>query len=265
MKQNLNLLVAVILVVSSCKKEESANSKKETNYNFNATELSIPLGYDGFFHLLEQHSYIQSSPSSAPSNFSFHGNFCDPEVGSLNCTMLDAGNIELNGINISKRLDHVYEKSSFSSGSFYGITDTFKISGNSGNNIDPGQVDFYVPAKIYMSGLSGKTISKSANNVITWNVDNGYSGDVYIKISYRGAMSNDQDSSLSSSDIHFNDNVSDNAGSYTIPSGAFTGMPTGGILDITIGRGNFGIVNCGAKEAIILITTITNATFNILD
>ncbi len=259
MKKIFALIVLTGFLGISCQKD---SDKVTEQGSYNPLTLSDYGDVNGLITILAQMPYQVSNPSSAPVSYSLEGRIQDMLFGSNGAQNLDAGNLTIDGDVMAKTSDYIYRNNTLTDGAdYFGDSTTFSISGNQANNIESTTVSFYVPEKITLSSPSSLTLTQSGNNVFTWAPDNSYSGKVYIKVTYKATMSRDRDSTLPSEYVVFEDEVDDNIGSYTLGSTVLSTMPVGGIIDVTLGRGNYALVNTGSHNVLIAVGAITYNDF----
>lgn len=259
------LMLGSGLILNSCKKDITSNEVSgKSDYNPLTNSAAISSQASGLITLLAQCAYSPSNPTSKQVSYAIEGRIVDGTIGGSGVTALDAGSLLLNGNTMTKTSDFIYRNVALNGSGYYGTNALFEITGNVNNGINPTQTSFYIPTLIYMSQPSALVLSKSASNKISWNPDPNYKGDVYVSVIYKGTQSHDLDSVLPTNDIVFSDKTSDNNGFYLIPSNAISQMPVGGIVEITIGRGNYSTVNTGNKNVIISAATITYNNFKLL-
>jgi len=261
------ILIVPLLFATSCRKKEDKLNQSDFEKKQDYNPLNGLFTNDecvALFQLSSQKTYLPSNPSVMPSYYLFHGRISSPYYGAYKPVHRDGGDFIINSTTISKN-DSIYRELDFSNASnFYGTTVTFQLTGNSSNGIDSFQRDLYIPEEIEMSSPSSFNLSKSVSqNTISWNTDQNYTGDVYIRILYKGTQSNLLDSTLSATDIVYSAQVPDN-GTYLIPSSVFSAMPIGGIVELTIGRGDYVSINKSGKHFYILASTITSNIFDLV-
>lgn len=139
----------------------------------------------------------------------------------------------------------------------FGGTKTFSLAGNNSEQINGFSTTMYVPQEIVMTAPATYMANASTGSgfTVTWNQDNSNTEPVYIGLVYLGAESHAENGSLSSTDVWKLISTTDD-GSYTVSSSDLTGMPVGGILKISIGRGNSKTVTNGGQTYLINAYTI---------
>lgn len=257
-----SILLSTIVLIG-CKKENVKENQTTTEYNPITNAVSGVSQFKGMFTLLSQCSYTPSNPTSKSHTYSFEGRIVNSSIGALNAVALDAGLVKLNGTSINKNSSFIYGDYALNGASYYGSQINFEVTGNTSNGINAATCSLYAPTQIYMSNPPSLTLSKNGTNTISWNPDPNYGGDVYVSIIYKGTQSHDKDNSLPISDIVFSDKTSDASGSYTIPNQAMASMPINGIIEVTIGRGNYTSINTGNGNNLISVATITYNNFTL--
>lgn len=260
------ILASILLstiVLNGCKKENTSEKQATTEYNPITNAVSGVSQFKGMFTLLSQCSYTPSNPTSKSHTYSFEGRIVNSSIGALNAVALDAGLVKLNGTSINKNSSFIYGDYALNGASYYGSQVNFEVTGNASNGINAATCSLYAPTQIYMSNPSSLMLSKSGSNIISWNPDPNYSGDVYVSVIYKGAQSHDKDPSLPTTDIVYSAKTTDANGSYTIPASAIASMPINGIIEITIGRGNYTTINTGNGNNLVCAATITYNNFTL--
>ncbi len=233
------LFFLVLLAISACK-EENVDSKDENGGFslfpiFNNLDISDTRG-TVIFSATRVH---QNEFGGFDYNASAHIYTDEDRHTSVN-----AGSIKIGNFNLTYRAqDTLYTNGS--TPNFTGTSDYFgddvdvKILGT--QYVDSASINFYSPERIEMSLSDLSELSKSTSLNITWNTDNSNPNDVYVAVVYDGNLSHRMSSTFSDESEVIYHTSTDDDGSFTIPSSAFSTLTVGSYVYVVIGRGNYKI------------------------
>jgi len=143
----------------------------------------------------------------------------------------------------------------------FGATAKWKMVGDSSNNVSAIDEDIYIPKEFILTNTlaTRPTIDNSQDFTLTWETDaNNPNGKVGIIVEYDAFKSNYLDSTLS--DTYFNWSViTDDDGSYTIPSTVLDDFPDNSYLTIQAGRGKRDVVT--KSEGVYRFITMTYISY----
>jgi hypothetical protein len=260
MKKSI-LSVFLLISILSCTKENKDAKDSNTNNlstNYYTLPYNLPTNVYGLVNLLSQSLYDPYNLTNPVTSFSVSGSISNYYWG-YSTTNLDAGNFTIAGQNIYKDSKLTYRDTINNGPSLFGTNTNFSFSGNANNGINPINETLYIPHLLILtSGPTSINISKSAINKFTWSPDNQNQTDkVYIKIEYKSTFSRFLDSTLTASEIMFQEEVLDANGEYTIPQNILNSLPIGGYIDIAFARGNYKIGAINSTQNIIIIAGST--------
>lgn len=264
MKNKTVLIFLTLLIsVNSCKKDVEIEDKQN---KFNPlTGVFTSDECVGVFSLLSQRIAFPTDSSFHQSYYSFSGKIQSPKYGELNAINLFAGTLSLNSNTIQvDSSNHYFQDIVGATGqTLYGTNIDFVLDGDSSNSINPISFTMYVPAEIRINSPQLLNLYKtSVTNTITWNADPNNSKDVFIRVVYKGAISQHYDPNLPANDVVFETTVADN-GTYTLPSNALNNIPIGGIAEVMIGRGNYEEIDNNGNVIYFTASSITYCNFDI--
>ena len=113
----------------------------------------------------------------------------------------------------------------------FGSVTTWSLSGNSSTGIPAVMDSMYVPSEIRILSPNVKTVSRSQDLTIQWNVD---PNNDLVKIQVRDAT--EPTGTPTGQQYNWNLVVPDN-GSYTVSSSVLSNIPTDGLAVVTLTRG----------------------------
>ena len=143
----------------------------------------------------------------------------------------------------------------------FGATAKWKMVGNSSIGVSAIDEDIYIPKEFICTNTlaTRPTIDNSQDFTLTWETDaNNPNGKVGIIVEYDAFKSNYLDSTLS--DVYFNWSIiTDDDGSYTIPSTVLDDFPDNSYLTIQAGRGKRDVVT--KSEGVYRFITMTYISY----
>lgn len=163
-----------------------------------------------------------------------------------NGTNLNAGQISVNGTNISINSSGIYDfefaDSNFTSGKSL-IGNSINISNSGTNEVEARNITVYVPTTMYSysGGLyfpSG-SISRTTSIPLKWRPDPGnVFGEVVLQVYYYASLSKTRDANMPRQIVGLRYQIPDN-GLFTIPASDLARFPVGSIVGVSIGRATY--------------------------
>lgn len=182
-----------------------------------------------------------------------------PVTSPLTTNGVDAGTLQIGSFTTQGKASNGDHDYSFTNKDNYkdnfGKNLTISLSGNPNNDVPTFSADMYVPQSIEMSveGLpaSGREISISAENVISWNIDPQNTHGVAVAIAYEKVFTHHESSiyeTLPEESVLNYELVEDTQGTYVLSAKDFANIPVGGLIRIMVTRVNGKIVEIPHKE-----------------
>jgi hypothetical protein len=250
----------VLSILSCTKNTKETKDSNNINVAFNYFTIpnNLPTNVYGFVNLVSQSSYDPNNLSNTQTSYNVSGSISDTHWG-YSTHDLDAGDFTIGGQTIFKDSQFTYRDNINNGASLFGANTNFSFSGNASNGINQISETLYIPQSLVLtSGPTTLNISKSSTNKFTWNPDNQNTSDkVYIKIEYKSTFSRMYDSTLTTSEIMFLEEVMDASGEYTIPQNILNSLPIGGYIDICFARGNYKIAAINSTQNIAIVAGST--------
>lgn len=245
LRKILTLMIAPIIILSSCSKEDELSKLK--NDTFVNERSSLPTiatildllrePVDGYFYLTSESTY--SGQNSGSRNIGLKG-FVNDHNGYA-----DHGTLSI-GSNINLNPDQ---------NSFYGATQTFSIPSSlfgqsnnfslSGTTTHPGfTTNFYVPELITITNPGYQnTMEINSGMELNWDADNNNSNGIGIVLKFSpSSLKNELNGGFTTYSSVVNEIYTEDDGSYIFSAQDFAGIPSGANIELFIGRGNYAKV-----------------------
>ncbi len=161
---------------------------------------------------------------------------------------VDGGNITAAGVTVSpdpSRSNYYYSYHPGTSPTF-GQATTFSLAGNPSNSVPSFSTNMYLPGRIQLQHSHGEFIEDG--KVIMWNADASNAHGVYIDLHYDEEVSHTKSPTLPNTDVWKTLPAVADDGKYSLSATDLEDFPTGGYVQVTVGRGNAKIVTAQGKK-----------------
>ncbi len=262
-KNSIIILMGLVVILQSCKKDPSIESNSKTNKRSPIGLFNTgPSVYDGYVIYTAQCESWRDTSNAIHHRVYYQGNanfYDNPISQGLNVGNVSWGSIVLQPDSVrygrwTYAFTHANSIDSTNTSQFGGTT-SFAVAGGSG--FSNTNISMYVPEEIYLIPENyncATSVIKSSllPKQIFWNKDANNQEGVEVMIEYNGFRSNLKNSSFSSASF-FNDpvNVPDN-GMCSITSTMLTGIPFGSIITIHVGRSTEKTVTDASGKVVVV-------------
>ena len=225
---------ALVLLIAGCSNDVGPNIQNQKGI-FDPTASSHNLPWSKTNPATNGALYITARTTVGNSDVTYQGAGAIFASATQTPPALDGGQMALSGsiADFDARAGYVTMRSAV-----FGGTGVWGLAGNSANSVQAFTDSMYMPAVVHMSVPAAASILSKTNDLtVQWNADPG-NDSVVVGFRYDGPASNFADSTKSVSYEYSRGFIAPDNGSYTIPSSALSGLPTGGYMELYVARGN---------------------------
>jgi hypothetical protein len=269
--KKLTCLILAVFLMTACEEEMSLNTQDEMTKGAKTIDGLLNSNGQKEWTLMGTFMLgsIRAHPNRDPDRYGYAvvwgDKYHDSEV--------DGGDITIAGLVVTYNSDPYYSYSFSDSevdanGYFkkynptFGATAKWKMVGNSSIGVSAIDEDIYIPKEFICTNTlaTRPTIDNSQDFTLTWETDaSNPNGKVGIIVEYDAFKSNYLDSTLS--DVYFNWSIiTDDDGSYTIPSTVLDDFPDNSYLTIEAGRAKRDVVT--KTEGVYRFVTMTYISYD---